>query len=552
MAGPYVRLACVRHLRDLARRKTSELMWDQDRARRAIDFYPTMLRLEDGRPFRLEPYQQFVVGSVFGWYGREGFRRFRTAYVEMGKGSGKTPMAAGVGLYGMLADGEPAPEVYAAATARDQAKIVFGDATRMVEAEPELKELIDIQVGSLSIPAQHAVFRPVSSEHKQLDGLRVHIGLIDELHEHPTPLVVDKIRAGTKNRRNALIFEITNSGFDRTSTCWAHHDYSVKVLQGTVQNDAWFAYVCALDEGDDWQDERVWLKANPGLGVTLPLSYLREQVQEAVGMPSKENIVKRLNFCIWTEQQDRWLDMAQWDACTGKVELEQLRGRPCMAALDGAATQDLFAFGLLFGPDEKGALDAVLRFWIPEDTLAAQGSGRAERDRLLLRQWADEGWIKVTPGNVTDYDLIEEQVLEELSRYELGKLAFDRWNLTQLITHLKDALGEDRVVDFPQTMSAMSAPSKELEKRVKEGSIRHGGNPVLRWMASNVAVKYGPNSQIKPDRERSAEKIDGIITLVMMLDLATRESTEPPSVYEQRAARKPGPDEPPQELIDAW
>jgi phage terminase large subunit-like protein len=522
VAGPYVRLACERHLRDLQQRKQTGLVWNLARAHQAIAFYPTMLCLEDGRPFQLEPYQQFIVGSLFGWYGSDGHRRFRTSYVEMGKGSGKSPLAAGVGLYGLVLDDESAPEVYAAATARDQAKIVFGDAKRMVEAEAELRELVEVHVGSLSIPARHAVFRPVSSEHRQLDGLRVHIGLIDELHEHPTSLVVDKIRAGTKARRDALIFEITNSGFDRTSTCWAHHDHSVKVLQGTIQNDAWFAYVCALDEGDDWHDERVWLKSNPGLGVTLPISYLREQVQEAVGMPSKENIVRRLNFCEWTEQAERWLDMQAWEACGGKVDIDALRGRPCMAALDGASTQDLFAFSMLFGPDENGILELVSRFWIPEATLTAQGSGRAEKDRLALRHWADEGWITVTPGNVTDYDLVEAQILEELAKYELKRLAFDRWNVTQLITHLRDALGAGRVVDFPQTMAAMSAPSKELEKRLKEGAIRHGDNPVLRWMASNVAAREGPNGQIKPDRERSGEKIDGIVTLVMALDGAMR------------------------------
>jgi phage terminase large subunit-like protein len=522
VAGPYVRLACERHLRDLQQRKQTGLVWNLARAHEVIAFYPTMLCLEDERPFQLEPYQQFIVGSLFGWYGSDGHRRFRTSYVEMGKGSGKSPLAAGVGLYGLVLDDEPAPEVYAAATARDQAKIVFGDAKRMVEAEAELRELVEVHVGSLSIPARHAVFRPVSSEHRQLDGLRVHIGLIDELHEHPTSLVVDKIRAGTKARRDALIFEITNSGFDRTSTCWAHHDHSVKVLQGTIQNDAWFAYVCALDEGDDWRDERVWLKSNPGLGVTLPISYLREQVQEAVGMPSKENIVRRLNFCEWTEQAERWLDMQAWEACGGKVDVDAQRGRPCMAALDGASTQDLFAFSMLFGPDEKGVLELVSRFWIPEATLTAQGSGRAEKDRLALKHWADEGWITVTPGNVTDYDLVEAQILEELAKYELKRLAFDRWNVTQLVTHLRDALGAARVVDFPQTMAAMSAPSKELEKRLKEGAIRHGDNPVLRWMASNVAAREGPNGQIKPDRERSGEKIDGIVTLVMALDGAMR------------------------------
>lgn len=523
VAGPYVRQACTRHLRDLAERKKTGLVWDLARATTAIRFFPTMLQLEDGRPFKLEPYQQFVVGSIFGWHGPEGFRRFRTAYIEMGKGSGKTPTAAGVGLYGLVADGEPAPEVYAAATTRDQAKIVFGDATRMVEAEPELRDLIEPQVGSLSIPAKHGVFRPVSSEHRQLDGLRVHMGLIDELHEHPTPLVVDKIRAGTKARRNALIFETTNSGWDRTSVCWAHHDYSVKVLEGSVRNEAWFAYVCALDEGDDYRDERVWPKANPGLGVTLPIAYLREQVQEAQGMPSKENIVRRLNFCEWTEQANRWLDMALWDACPGTpVTLEAMAGRECMAGLDGASTKDLFAFVLLFGPDEGGFYDAVPRFWIPAKTLDAKESGRAEADRLRLAEWARHGWIRTTSGDTTDYDVVEAEILADLAQVQLKRLSFDRFGVTQLVTHLRDSLGATRVVDFAQTMASMSAPAKELEKVLRDGKLRHGGNPVLRWMASNVAIAEGPNGQIKPDRERSGEKIDGIVALIMALDGAMR------------------------------
>lgn len=317
VTGRPVRWACERHLADLAKGEDRGLVWYEDLARTAIEFFHTILRLEDGRPFILAPFEAFIVGSLFGWYRYDGYRRFRTAYVELGKGSGKTPLGAGIGIYGLVADHEPSAEIYSAATSRDQASICFKDAKRMVEASPALQKRVEINMGNLAVLSTNSYFRPVSSEHKALDGKRVHIAIIDELHEHPSAIVVDKMRAGTKSRQNALLFEITNSGFDRNSVCWQHHDLSVKVLQGIVQNDAWFAYVASLDpcavcqaEGrldpnpecdqcDDWRDEQTWLKANPGLDVILPRQYLREQVAEAVSMPSKENIVRRLNFCQW-------------------------------------------------------------------------------------------------------------------------------------------------------------------------------------------------------------------------------------------------------------
>jgi phage terminase large subunit-like protein len=534
VAGPYVRLAGKRHLKDLKARKKTGLVWDLDKALRAIEFIETMLPLEDGREFVLQPFQKFIVGSLFGWYGPEGFRRFRTAYNEIGKGNGKSPLAAAIGIYGMVADGEPAAEVYSAATTQDQARIVWKDAQRMVESAPELAALVDVQVGSLSVLSTHSVFRPVSSEHRGLDGKRVHVGLIDELHEHPTAMVVDKIRAGTKARRNALIFEITNSGFDRTSVCWAHHEYSVRVLEGTVENDAWFAYVCALDAGDDYRDQKVWLKANPGLGTILPRRYLEEQVAEAAGMPSKQNIVRRLNFCEWTEQSERAIDMELWDACGGAVDEDALRGVSCMVGLDAGSTSDLSAEALLFGPDGDGVYDLVTRFWMPAESLDAACRLHAEEYRLKLRQWADEGFILLTPGNVTDYDFIEAQVLKDAEKFAVREVAFDRWGISQLTTHLVEKLGEDRVIGVGQGFASMSTPTKELLKLVASKKIRHGGNPVMRWMASNLALEQDAAGNMKPDKKRSAEKIDGPVATITALARAIVSLGDDVSIYSTR------------------
>src|SRR5262245_25267135 len=316
-AGRLVRLAGDRHMRDLEEGSRRELHFDERAATRSIEFF-SFLRLAEGehagKPFRLEPFEQFIVGSLFGWKGSDGFRRFRNGYVEMGKGNGKSPLAAGIALYGLSADGETGAEVYSAAVTRDQAKIVFADAVKMVTASPALSRRIDRTVNNLAVLSTNSFFRPVSSEARGLDGKRVHIAVIDEIHEHPSSHVVDKMRAGTKGRRQALIFEITNSGYDRNSVCWAHHEYSTKVLDRIIQDDSWFTYVCQLDpceecqrQGktqpqdncpncDQWTDEKVWIKANPCLDVSITRRYLSEQVREAQGMPSKQNIVKRLNF----------------------------------------------------------------------------------------------------------------------------------------------------------------------------------------------------------------------------------------------------------------
>ncbi|HUU58444.1 MAG TPA: terminase TerL endonuclease subunit [Phycisphaerae bacterium] len=544
VAGRSVRLACERHLRDMRSRKRLGLVWDRERAMEAIDFFPRLLKLENESPFKLLPFQKFIIGSVFGWHTLDGNRRFRTAYIETGKGSGKTPLAAGVGLYGLVADGEPAPEIYAAAVTQDQARIVFKDAKRMVEMEPELSGLVTDQVSSLSIPSQSAVFRPVSSEHRALDGKRVHFGLIDELHEHPTGTVVNKIKAGTKRRQNALIFEITNSGWDRTSICWAHHDYSIRVLEGTADNESWFAYVAQLDEGDDWHNPKVWIKANPGLPKLPGIKYLTERVEEADGMPSEQQMIRRLNFCEWTESHQRWLNMDAWMDC-GKVAVNPSELEGCIAGLDMASTADLSAFIMLFGPDDEGKCRTVCRFWIPEETLAATVSKRTEQDRLMLRQWVDAGHIIALPGDTIDYDLVEEQILEDIERFEVRELAFDRWGLSPLIKKLQDALGEDRVIAFPQTMASMSAPSKELEKMVADRSLLHGGNPVLGWMAANTVIRHGPDEQIKPDKKKSREKIDGIVSLVMAIGRMLAERLDGPSIYADRYAAGA-------EVIDAW
>jgi len=533
VAGPFVRQACARHLKDLEEGPARGLQWSVERANHAIAFLEC-LTLADGehagQPFILQPWQAFVVGSLFGWLGQDGYRRFRAAYIEIGKGNGKTPLAAGLALYALVADGEPGAEVYAAAVSRDQAKIAFRDIRRFVEASPTLSQLLEVHDNNVAFHASGGYIRPVSSEGRGLDGKRVHVAIIDEVHEHPTPIVVDKMRAGTKGRRQALIVEITNSGYDRHSVCWAHHEYSGKVLSGVIENDAWFAYVCALDEGDDWlNDPSVWIKTNPNLGVSITEKYLQEQVAEARDMPSKRNIVARLLFCVWTEQSSVWLPIELWDACAHPVDLEELQGRDCYGGLDLASTGDIAACVLVFPPQNYGdRWHVVPRLYCPREGIRT----RSRRDGVPYDQWADQGYLVATEGNVIDYAFIREAIHQDAERFRIKRIAFDRWNSTHLVQELQ-ADGFE-MVGFGQGYASMAAPVRELEKLIRGDELAHGGHPVLRWMCSNIAPAVDPAGNTKFDKGRSGDKIDGMVALAMALGIAIADEVQGPSVYETR------------------
>lgn len=545
VAGRLVGLACERHLRDLETGHERGLRWDRDAAERRIAFN-RQLKLPSGKPFVFEPFQEFIYGSLHGWKLTDGSRRFRDAYIETGKGSGKTPGAASEGLYGLVADGEGAAEVYSAATRRDQAKITFRDAVLMAKSSG-LSKRLEITDHNILFNLTSSFFRPVAAEHKALDGLRVHVGLIDELHEHPTSLVVDKIKAGTKNRRQPLIFRITNSGFDRNSVCWQEHEYSVKVLEDTLQDDSWFAYVCTLDpcekcraEGktqpkqgcpdcDQWDDETVWIKANPGLDTILPRRYLREQVRIAKGMPAKLNLILRLNFCVWTEGEDRAISMDQWSKCSAVHDpiswradmLERLQRRMCVGGLDLGSTGDLTSLVLLFPPDgeEWPKWIAIPWFWLPD----ISARKRVERDRVPYDLWIRQGFITETEGDVTDYDQVRADItgvggLDGASclaeQFSIREIAVDRtFNGAHLCTQLTgDGI---EIIAFGQGFLSMAAPVKHLLEMIGKGEIEHGNNPVLTWMASNAVTISDPAGNLKFDKSKSIEKIDGLVALTM-------------------------------------
>jgi len=403
-----------------------------------------------------------------------------------------------------------------------------------------LSRMIDRTVTTLSVPSTNSFLRAVSSEGRTLDGHRGHIIIVDELHEHPNDQVLAKLRASVKGRRQPLVLAITNAGFDRTSVCWQQHAYGLQVLDAVAPNDSHFVYICQLDacaacrgaghvapvEGcarcDSWKDETVWIKTNPSLPITPTLEYLREQVREAVGMPGKESLVRRLNFCEWLESHSRWLDMDAWHVCAGDVPETDLAGLPCYAGLDLGQSDDFSAFVRLWTL-EDGRLVVRCRFWVPQSALTAFPNRPYD-------VWRRSGHLVVTEGNVTDYDQVEAEIIELCRASGVLELSYDKRFASQMALHLQGA--GLTVIDTPQGFSLNEALGR-LGDLVKAGKLLHGGHPILGWMASHAVVRHGMRGEIRLDKEKSGDKVDGIAALSMALSRAIMQS-ETKSVYESR------------------
>lgn len=546
VAGPAVRDACARHLSDLERGSERGLVWDLEASRRAIEFFEEVLRLNGGQfeglPFLLLDWQLFIVGSLYGWQGPDGARRFRLAYVETAKGSGKSPLAAGIGLYGLTVDGEYRAEIYAAATKKDQAAILFRDAVAMVDQSPELAARITKSGAAgkewnLAYHANGSFFKTIASDDSQ-SGPRPHVALLDEIHEHRTNTVVEMMRAGTKSRRQALIFMITNSGIDRTSVCYDYHDYATKVASGQIEDDAFFGYVCGIDDGDDpFKSESCWYKSNPSLAHGIPgYKYIREQVTQARGMPSKESVVRRLNFCQWTDGAEAWITRDVWDQCETVVNVADHRGNKCFGGLDLSYTTDLSAAAWVF-PTGDGTADAIVDFWRPREGLIEAARG----DRVPYDAWAKQGHLRLTDGKVIKLPNIAERIAELLDICAVSGIAYDRYRHKELADHLSDLGVEAPMIEHPQGFRRagdhplfMPNSVQLLENALIENRLRVHTNPVLRWNVSNAVMRDDPSGVGNRifDKRKSRARIDGIVALAMAVGLwrATIKSQAEPSI----------------------
>lgn len=397
---------------------------------------------------------------------------------------------------------------------------MFDVAKRMVEAEPRLKRRCKIYRRAITVEASGSSYHVLSSDAPRHHGKNSHGILFDELHVQPNRELWDTMSTSTGARRQPILLAITTAGFDRNSICWEQHDYAEKVREGIVDDPTFLGLIYAAHEDDDWLDEEVWKKANPNLGISKKMEYMREEAAAAAETPARQNTFRRLELDQWTEQATRFLAMDRWDRCAGAVPShEQLEDLSCWGGLDLAATTDVCAFAKVFRL-EGGLVAVKMRYWIPEATVEL----RSRRDRVPYQAWADHRQVIVTPGEVADYGAIREQVLQDAEDFDLRETAVDRWNALQIMTELTE---EGLVViPFGQGFKSMSGPTKELERIVVSAKLRHGGDPVLRWMASNVAAMQDAAGNLKPARDKSREKIDGIVALIMALGRAMLEPEE--------------------------
>lgn len=544
-ACKWVRLACERHVHDLETGPVRGLYFDADAADRVLHFIG-LLRHSKGKWGRgkgeyivLEPWQQFIIWCVFGWKRADGLRRFRTLYEEVARKNGKSTIGAGLGLFLAFADGEPGAEVYSAATKRDQARIVHKEAIRMVRKNSGLRKWVKIYKDNLNLEQTASKYEPLGADSDTMDGLNVHGAIVDELHAHKTRDTWDLLETATGSREQPLLVAITTAGADRQSVCYEKHEYTRKVLEGwkdgSFEDDSWFGVIFTLDDGDDWRDEACWVKANPNLNVSKYLDDMRMKAKRAQQMAAALNNFLRRELNVWVQGEVKWMNMEAWrrSECIGPTPAlalpETLKGQVCYAGLDLSSTSDITAFVMVF-VDEDENIHILCRFWIPEDNMLI----RSRDQGTHYDEWVKAGYIEATPGNVIDYDWIFEQIEQDAEDYDIDQIAFDRWGAARVSQVLQNK--GLTMVQFGQGFASMSPPMKELERLVLSKKIRHGGNPVLTWMADNLVARVDPAGNVKPDKEKSREKIDGIVALIMALDLALRHP-EKKSVYEKRGMR---------------
>jgi phage terminase large subunit-like protein len=441
-----------------------------------------------GKPFALSDWQEWdIIRPLFGWKRKiDGTRRFRDAYIEIARGNGKSMLAGGIALYLMIADGEFGAQVYAAATKEEQAKIVWGAAKRMVELSPLLREEVKAYHKSLSNSYLGSVFRPLGKDSKTQDGLSVHGGIIDEYHAHKDSNMRDVLASGTVKRKQPLLTIITTAGIDTECPCKRESDYGKRILQNVVQNDRYFTFIATVDDPEKWHDEAEWYKANPNLGISVYLEEIRSQFTKAKQVPSLETGFKVKNLNIWSESSKKWISPSDYAKGNGAIDWSTYRGRRTFGGLDLGISRDLSAFALLFQGEEKENGDpadifAKMKYWLPEESLQK----RSETDGVPYQQWVDEGWIQLTPGRTTRYDLIRKYINECSEEYEIFEAAMDQAHAHQLMVELAD--DGLNIVKHAQSMKAMTVPCRNFEEIIMQGRFKHGDDPVLRWMVDNCS-----------------------------------------------------------------
>ena len=514
--------------------KTS--VYDKSAADYAVAFIENLCHTKGtwaGKPFELIDWQEQIIRDLFGTLKPNVYRQFNTAYIEIPKKQGKSELAAAVALLLTCGDGEERAEVYGCAADRQQAAIVFDVAADMVRMCPALSKRVKILASQkrLIYTPTNSFYQVLSAEAYSKHGFNIHGVVFDELHTQPNRKLFDVMTKGSGDARmQPLYFLITTAGTDTHSICYETHQKAKDIIEGRKIDATFYPVIYGADESDDWTDPKVWKKANPSLDITVGIDKVKAACESAKQNPGEENAFRQLRLNQWVKQAVRWMPMEKWDKCAFSVDEDELEGRVCYGGLDLSSTTDITAFVLVFPPlDEQDKYIILPYFWIPEDNLTL----RVNRDHVPYDVWERQGYLQTTEGNVVHYGFIEKFIERLGERFNIREIAFDRWGAVQMVQNL-EGMGFT-VVPFGQGFKDMSPPTKELMKLVLEQKIAHGGHPVLRWNMDNIYIRTDPAGNIKTDKEKSTEKIDGAVATIMALDRAIRCGNDHgASVYDDR------------------
>ena len=516
--------------------KLKSSVYDKSAADYAVMFIENLCHTKGtwaGKPFELIDWQEQIIRDLFGTLKPNGYRQFNTAYIEIPKKQGKSELAAAVALLLTCGDGEERAEVYGCAADRQQAAIVFDVAADMVRMCPALSKRVKILASQkrLIYTPTNSFYQVLSAEAYSKHGFNIHGVVFDELHTQPNRKLFDVMTKGSGDARmQPLYFLITTAGTDTHSICYETHQKAKNIIEGRKIDATFYPVIYGADESDDWTDPKVWKKANPSLDITVGIDKVKAACESAKQNPGEENAFRQLRLNQWVKQAVRWMPMEKWDKCAFSVDEGELEGRVCYGGLDLSSTTDITAFVLVFPPlDEEDMYIILPYFWIPEDNLTL----RVNRDHVPYDVWERQGYLQTTEGNVVHYGFIEQFIEKLGERFNIREIAFDRWGAVQMVQNL-EGMGFT-VVPFGQGFKDMSPPTKELMKLVLEQKIAHGGHPVLRWNMDNIYIRTDPAGNIKADKEKSTEKIDGAVATIMALDRAIRCGNDHgASVYDER------------------
>ena len=510
ITGEYVQLACQRFINDLQR---EDLDFREDKVDRAIAFIASLKHFtgkSSGQPFLLERWQQFIVANILGFYWRgTNNRRFTSSYIEVSRKNGKTALAAALCLYFLIADGEDGAEVDLAANSKEQAKIAFNFCSNFAKQLDSKAKFLRAYRDRVLFDMTNSSLRVFAADDSKLDGFNASFGLVDEYHSAKNSKVRDVIKSSMGMRENPHLCTITTAGFDKALPCYKLRTTAVEVLNNLKQDDSFFIAIYCLDPQDSWTDASNWVKCTPNLDVTVTSKYIKEQVQSAINNPSEEVGVKTKTLNLWCDVADVWLPESYLVKASREVKLDDFRGQSCYVGVDLSATSDLTAVSYMI--EKEGIYYFKTDYYLPEQAL------KDKPDRELYKYWRQTGALKITSGNVTDYDNITNDLMAASRIVNIIKIGYDKWNATQWAIHATE-LGLP-LEEYPQTMGNFNRPTKEIERLILSGKVVVDNNEITRWCFRNVELKSDHNGNVKPNKSIKAKKIDGTIAMIQALGM---------------------------------